>query len=65
MTNLEKLRQLSADKLADVICNNDVGGLMDYICIEHCGVGGECDKGENCKARVIDWLGKEAAPCIP
>ena len=65
MTNLEKIRQLSADKLADVICKNDVGGLLDCICIERCGIGGECANGENCKACVVDWLGKEASPCIP
>lgn len=62
MTNLERIRQTPADKLAEYIDEN-CPDLMDYICIEHCGIGGECDNGENCKACVIDWLGKEAALC--
>lgn len=64
MTNLERIRQTPADKLAEYI-SEKCPDLMDYICIEHCGISDECDNGENCKACVIDWHGKEAAPCTP
>lgn len=65
MTNLERIRQLSADKLAEIIDNNDVGGLLDKICSARCGVGGECANNENCKGCIVDWLESEAISCIP
>lgn len=64
MTNLEKIRQLSADDLAEFISSSAID-VMDKICLASCGPGGECTNGENCKACVVSWLESEVDPCTP
>lgn len=61
MTNLDKIRQLSVDEMAEIIAANC--DMADKICLAILGVGGECDNGENCKACIAEWLESEAAIC--
>lgn len=65
MTNLEAIRQLSVEELAEVIDNNSVGGLLDKICLLRCGPGQECGNEGNCKGCIVDWLESEAVACTP
>ena len=65
MTNLEKLRSMTAEEIATIIEKNEY--YMDKVCMQITG-SGECphlDENDNvpdgvCKQCFINWLNSEA-----
>ena len=65
MTNLEKLRSMTAEEIATIIEKNE--DYMDKVCMQITGSGERPHLDENdnvpdgaCKKCFIDWLNSEA-----
>lgn len=56
MTNLEKIRAMSREELANFLC--ELAG--HYVCDENCPGFDYCRR---CHKGLLDWLGMEADEC--